>query len=262
MPPETRAGPGRVLLVGAGPGPADLMTVRAQRAVQQAQAVLYDALVDPEVLDLAPAACLKLQTGKRAGRASMDQDAIHRLMLTLARRGLTVVRLKGGDPSVFGRSSEEAAYLEAHGVEVEIVPGVTAASAAAAQFGFPLTCRRTARRLTLATVRVEYGELVQDGWTALAEPDTTLALYIARDSAAAARDALIAAGRAPETPALAVENAGRPNARLLRGRLADLPETLQAACTGPVVIVVGEVAAMAQGVKVHSADGGCASIAS
>jgi uroporphyrin-III C-methyltransferase len=220
MPPEQQAGPGRVLLVGAGPGPADLMTVRAQRAVQQAQAVLYDALVDPEVLDLAPAACLKLQTGKRAGRASMDQDAINRLMLTLAPRGLTVARLKGGDPSVFGRSSEEAAYLEAHGVEVEIVPGVTAASAAAAQFGFPLTCRRSARRLTLATVRVEDGELVQDGWTALAEPDTTLALYMARDSAAAARDALIAAGRAPETPALAVENVGRPNARLLRGRLA------------------------------------------
>src|SRR5690606_31563562 len=122
MPHET----GRVQLVGAGPGAADLMTVRALRAVEGAQALLYDALVTDEVLALAPKGCVRIQAGKRAGKASMAQDAINRLMLRLARRGLRVVRLKGGDPSVFGRSGEERAFLEAHGVAVEIVPGVTA----------------------------------------------------------------------------------------------------------------------------------------
>ena len=111
MPSEPSIG--RVLLVGAGPGPADLMTVRAQRAVQSAQALLYDALVSDEVIALAPAGCVRIQTGKRAGRASMAQDTINRLMLRLARRGLTVVRLKGGDPSIFGRVGEETDYLRA-----------------------------------------------------------------------------------------------------------------------------------------------------
>ena len=138
MPPDAHPrGPGRVLLVGAGPGPVDLMTVRALREVGRAQALLYDALVDAEVLDQAPRACLRIQTGKRAGGASMKQETINRLMLRLARGGLRVVRLKGGDPSVFGRSGEETGFLRERGIEVEIVPGVTAASAAAAQFGFP-----------------------------------------------------------------------------------------------------------------------------
>src|SRR5689334_509746 len=117
-----RPEPGQVLLVGAGPGAADLLTVRALRAVESAQALLYDALVSEEVVALAPAACLKIRTGKRAGRASLSQETINRLMLCLARRGLRVVRLKGGDPSVFGRVGEERAFLEARGLEVEVVP--------------------------------------------------------------------------------------------------------------------------------------------
>src|SRR5579872_6717393 len=118
--------PGVVLLVGAGPGAADLLTLRAARAVETAGAVLYDALVCDEVVALAPRGCVRIRTGKRAGEASMKQETINQLMLRLARRGLTVVRLKGGDPSVFGRSGEERAFLEAHGVRVGIVPGVTA----------------------------------------------------------------------------------------------------------------------------------------
>src|SRR3569623_1911379 len=155
---------GQVLLVGAGPGPADLLTVRALRASEGAEAVLYDALVSPEVLALAPQACVRIQTGKRAGRTSMAQDTINRLMLRLARRGLKVVRLKGGDPTIFGRSGEEVEFLERHSVEVEIVPGVTAASAAAAQFGFPLTHRGQSRRLVLATVRTGDGQVAAGGW--------------------------------------------------------------------------------------------------
>ena len=238
MPPRT----GRVLLVGAGPGAADLLTLRAARAIEAADAVLYDALVEPEVLALAPRGCLRIQTGKRAGKASLKQDTINRLMLRLARRGLTVVRLKGGDPSVFGRSGEETAFLEAHGVPVEIVPGITAASAAAAQFGFPLTERGQARRVVFATARVQEGAVVEGGWTALADPETTTVLYMGRDAAAAVAERLIGEGRSPSTPAVAVENAGRPHARIVRARLADLGDTVAAAgFEGPVLLVVGEV---------------------
>jgi uroporphyrin-III C-methyltransferase len=238
---------GMVRLVGAGPGAADLMTVRAQRAVQNAQALLYDALVPDEILALAPAACLRIQTGKRAGKTSMKQETINRLMLRLARRGLEVVRLKGGDPSVFGRSGEERAFLEAHGVEVEIVPGVTAASAAAAQFAFPLSHRGEARRIAFATARVQDGSIVEGGWSGLADPETTLVLYMARDAARAAAERLMAEGRSPQTAALAVENAGRPQARLVTTTLEDLGAAVEdAAFSGPVLLVVGEVTAQAR----------------
>ncbi|HEX5379501.1 MAG TPA: uroporphyrinogen-III C-methyltransferase [Phenylobacterium sp.] len=242
MPHET----GQVLLVGAGPGPADLMTVRALRAVETAQALLYDALVGREILELAPRACLRIQTGKRAGRASMRQETINRLMLRLARRGLKVVRLKGGDPSVFGRVGEESDFLRAHGVAAEIVPGVTAACAAAAQFDVPLTHRGLARRVVFATARIEGGRLADAEWARSLDAETTLALYMARDSAQAIADGLVARGLSPATPALAVESAGSPDARLLTGSLADLPGRLEAwSQGGPVLLVVGAVAARA-----------------
>lgn len=245
---------GRVMLVGAGPGSADLLTVRALRAIEGAGVVLYDALVGEEVLALAPRNVLRIQTGKRSGRTSMSQDTINHLMLRLARRGLTVVRLKGGDPSVFGRSGEERAFLEAHGIAVEIVPGVTAASAAAAQFAFPLTHRRRARRVVLATARVEDGAVAGGEWAALADPETTAVFYMSRDAAPAIASRLIAAGRPAATPALAVENAGRPEARLVTSTLAALPRDLAAiAPTGPVLIVVGEVAAQARAEVVEEA---------
>jgi uroporphyrin-III C-methyltransferase len=243
MPPEIK--PGRVRLVGAGPGAADLLTVRALRAIETAEALLYDALVADEVLALAPSACLKIQTGKRAGRASMAQDTINRLMLRLARRGLQVVRLKGGDPSIFGRVGEELEFLRGHGIEAEVTPGVTAASAAAAQFGFPLTHRGQARRVIFSTARLA-GGAGQGEWRAGADPETTLAIYMGRDEIAQVADRLIAQGRSPATPACAVENAGRPDARLIAGALRDLPGRLAAAAaTGPVLVVVGEVAARA-----------------
>ncbi len=243
MPPDC----GKVLLVGAGPGAADLLTLRAARAIEAAQAVLYDALVGADVLDLAPQACLRIQTGKRAGKASVSQAVINRLMLRLARRGLRVVRLKGGDPSIFGRSAEEIAFLEGHGVEVEVIPGVTAASAAAAQFGFSLTERGSARRLVFATARRGDGELVQEGWSGLADPEASVVFYMGRDSARAVADRLMDNGRAPDTPALAIENAGRPHARLVRTRISELGAAVDAAnFDGPVLLMIGQAAARAR----------------
>jgi uroporphyrin-III C-methyltransferase len=238
--------PGKVRLVGAGPGAADLLTVRALRAIEGAQALLYDALIADEVIALAPVACLKIQTGKRAGRPSLKQETINRLMLRLARRGLNVVRLKGGDPSIFGRVGEEAAFLHAHGVATEVVPGVTAASAAAAQFGFPLTHRGEARRVLIATATTKEGALVDAGWAQAADAQTTVALYMGRDRLEAALGQLIAHGRSPMTPALAVENAGRPEARVIAGTVGDLGQVVTAAgLDGPVVLIVGEVTAQA-----------------
>jgi uroporphyrin-III C-methyltransferase len=233
-----------VKLVGAGPGAADLLTLRALRAIEGAEALLYDALISDEVLALAPAHCLKIQTGKRAGRTSMRQETISRLMLRLARRGLRVVRLKGGDPSVFGRVGEETAFLQAHGIGTEVVPGVTAACAAAAQFGFPLTHRGQARRVVFTTARLEAGELAAD-WSAAADPEATLAIYMGGAAAQAISDRLVAAGRSPATPALAVASAGGPDARLRRGRLADLASLVPPQETGPILLVVGDVAALA-----------------
>lgn len=238
MPPETT----KVMLVGAGPGSADLLTVRALRAIENAEALLYDALVGPEILDLAPRRCLRILTGKRSVGVSMRQAEINALMLKLARKGLRLVRLKGGDPSVFGRSGEEREYLEAHGFEVEIVPGITAASAAAAQFAFPLTHRGEARRITYATARVQDGAVLESGWAGCADAETTLAIYMGRDAAGPVAARLMAEGRTPDTPAIAVENAGRPEARLIRAELATLARAIEtAAPSGPLLIMIGAV---------------------
>ena len=239
---------GKVQLVGAGPGAADLLTVRALRAIEGAQALLYDALISDEVLALAPAACLKIRTGKRAGKASIDQATIHFLMLRLARQGLKVVRLKGGDPSIFGRVGEEVDFLRGHGVPVEIVPGVTAACAAAAQFGLPLTHRGEARRLMFATVTVTNGQVVKGGWAAAADKETTLALYMGRDQTTAIANHLMAEGRAGSTPVMAVEYAGHARARSLCASLAGMAEAVdQAGFSGPVVLLIGSVAARGYG---------------
>lgn len=243
MSPEKRLG--SVKLVGAGPGAADLLTLRAARLIEGAQALLYDALISDEILALAPSACIKIQTGKRAGRASMKQETINRLMLRLARRGLDVVRLKGGDPSIFGRVGEEQAFLHAHGVATEIVPGVTAASAAAAQFGFPLTHRGESRRLLICTATGVGGALLEVGQNAVAA-DTTLAVYMGRDQARAIASRLIADGRPASTPAAAIENAGHPDARAIWSTLEALPGLLDAARpSGPVVLLIGDVTARA-----------------
>ena len=234
----------QVQLVGAGPGPVDLMTMRAVRAVEGAQALLYDALISEEAIALAPPGCVRIQTGKRAGKPSMHQDEINRLMLLLARKGLRVVRLKGGDPSIFGRVGEEAEFLRSQGVSVAVVPGVTAACAAAAQFNFPLTHRGEARRVVFTTARLEAGQLSGD-WSAAGDLEATMAVYMGGEVAGALAQRMIAAGRSPDTPAVAVEQAGGADARLYRATLATLAERLAETGGGPVLIVVGPVAAQA-----------------
>jgi uroporphyrin-III C-methyltransferase len=247
MPHDPQSG--RVLLVGAGPGPVDLMTVRALRAVENAQALLYDALISEEAIALVPPGCIRIQTGKRSGRTSMKQETINRLMLRLARRGLRVVRLKGGDPSVFGRVGEESDFLKGHGVAVEVVPGVTAACAAAAQFGFPLTHRGEARRVVFTTARLEAGKLSGD-WSAAADAEATMAIYMGGEVAGELSKLMIAAGRSASTPALAVEQAGSSDARLYRGTLETLGDQLACSGGGPVLIVIGAVAARADALNV------------
>jgi uroporphyrin-III C-methyltransferase len=243
----------QVQLVGAGPGPVDLMTLRAVRAVESAQALLYDALISEAAIALAPPGCVRIQTGKRAGKPSMHQDEINRLMLLLARKGLRVVRLKGGDPSIFGRVGEEAEYLRGHGVSVEVVPGVTAACAAAAQFNFPLTHRGEARRVVFTTARLQAGVLNGD-WSAAGDAGATLAVYMGGEAVEALSALMIAAGRAPDTPAVAVEQAGGEHARLHRATLATLAARLGGRREAPVLIVVGDVAARAWDTRATSPD--------
>jgi uroporphyrin-III C-methyltransferase len=233
---------GRVILVGAGPGAADLLTLRALRAIEGADVILCDALVGEDVRALFPTDARAVEVGKRGHRPSTSQDFINRLMVRFARTGATVVRLKGGDPSVFGRGAEECAHIEAAGISVEVIPGITTASAAAAQFGFSLTERETARRVLFATGRTLSG--VAGGWEAAADPATTLCLYMGCGDIEHIATRLIAAGRDPSTSALAAIDVERPGACSIRSNLAALANDLRNRPPGAaVLIVVGEACA-------------------
>lgn len=226
---------GRVLLVGAGPGAADLLTLRALRAIESADVILFDALVSEEIRALFPARARAIEVGKRGDRPSTPQDFINRLMVRFARTGATVARLKGGDPSIFGRAAEERAYIEAAGIPVEVIPGITTASAAAAQFGFSLTERETARRVLFATGRTLGG--AAGGWEAAVDPSTTLCLYMGCGDIEHIADQLIAAGRDGKTPAIAALDVSRPGASLIRSTLERLPGELSGAAPGPPVFI-------------------------
>jgi uroporphyrin-III C-methyltransferase len=237
---------GFVTLCGAGPGDADLLTLGALKAIQQAEALLYDALVSDEILALAPARCVKIGVGKRGDRLSIPQDKTNALLVRLARRGLRVVRLKGGDPSVFGRVEEERAHLDRHGIAHRTIAGVTAASAAAAQFEFPLTHRGEARSVTFLTGRTRDGSVDLDAG-AVRNPEASLVFYMSSHNAAHIEATLRAAGRGAATPLLLVENAGRATARAVKGRLGDLATLAAAkAWDGPVLIGVGAAFAHAR----------------
>lgn len=236
--------PGEVWLVGAGPGDPDLLTRKAERLIAACDILFYDALVGPGVLALAPARTVRVAVGKRSGRHSRDQASINELLLAAARSGMKVVRLKGGDPSVFGRSAEEIAFLAAHGVQVRICPGITAASAAAASSRVSLTLRGLARRLTFVTAHFRAGEESSLDWKALAASDTTLAFYMGRDSAPEIARRLIAAGRGGDTPVLIAVNVSLPSERIIRGRLDALGFlTATISDDDPTLLLVGEAVA-------------------
>ena len=236
--------PGTVWLVGAGPGDPDLLTRKAQRLIAAADIVFYDALVGPGVLALIPDATPRESVGKRSGRHSKEQGSINDLLAAAALSGQRVVRLKGGDPSIFGRSTEEMAHLAARGVRLQVCPGITAASAAAASAGTSLTLRGLARKLTFVTAHARAGEPLDLDWHALATGDSTLAVYMGRTAAGEVARHLIAAGRSGDTPVMVAVNVSLPTERIIRGRLsalAFLVETISE--DDPALLLIGEAVA-------------------
>ncbi|WP_295930505.1 uroporphyrinogen-III C-methyltransferase [uncultured Xanthomonas sp.] len=237
--------PGSVTLVGAGPGDPGLLTGHALHALRQADVVLHDRLVSAAILQLVPAGTERIAVGKSADGHSVAQEQIHALLLEHARRGRRVVRLKGGDPFVFGRGGEELEYLRAHGVDYAVVPGITAALACAAYAGIPLTHRDHAQSLRLVTAHCKASLDTLD-WAALAQERQTLAVYMGVAGLDTVRTRLLAAGRAAGTPFALVENGSSAEQRVVRGTLADLPDTARAhAVRAPALLILGEVAALA-----------------
>ncbi len=213
---------GIVYLVGAGPGHPDLLTLRALQVLQSADVVFYDELVTAEILDRARRDCDRVFVGKRRGQPGIGQDEINRRLVEAARKGLSVVRLKGGDPFIFGRGGEELEYLRDANVPAVVVPGITAALGCAAEAGLPLTFRNEATRLTVITAhRAEDAAAID--WSGLADPQTTVVVYMGLASAAAVRDGLIGAGRDAATPAAVLARGTRPDAKTVVGRLDDIP---------------------------------------
>jgi uroporphyrin-III C-methyltransferase len=230
---------GTVYLVGAGPGAADLLTLRAVRVLKDADVVFYDALVPPEVLALASTA-EKIPVGKRSGRHSTAQRFINKRLADAALRYRVVVRLKGGDPMLFGRAHEEIDFLERNSIRVEVVPGVTAATAASAGIGISLTRRGAARSVAFVTPRVGRGE-APSNWIGAALAADTVAIYMAAGEAHAISRALIDAGKPRSTPVAIVENASLPDQRAVYGRLAELGALAGQLAGGPALILLGDV---------------------
>jgi uroporphyrin-III C-methyltransferase len=244
MQPNDLIAPGEVWLVGAGPGDPDLLTRKAEKLLARADIVFYDALVGPGVLDLIPAGVEQVSVGKRSGRHSKAQESINDLLLAAAKAGKRVVRLKGGDPSVFGRSAEEMAHLAADGIRFRICPGITTASAAAASGSASLTLRGKARGLTLVTAHLKAGEPLKLDWDALARPDGTLGIYMGRAAAGEIARKLIDAGRHPDTPVMVAVNVSLPHERLIRGKLSALAFLVATISDeDPTLLLIGEAVA-------------------
>lgn len=241
---------GKVYLVGAGPGNPDLLTVRALRLLGQADVILHDQLVPEEILQLARRDADRIDVGKRAGKRSERQHNINALMHGLAADGKLVVRLKGGDPFIFGRGGEELDYLRARGIEVEVVPGISAALGCAAQAGIPLSHRDHAQVVSLVT-----GHSAADGgvpgWHDLAGPGRTVAVYMGLNQAAHIREQLLAAGISKHLPAALVVNGTRPDQQVFAGTVDELPQLADRAAAGaPGLLIIGAVARYAQAAAV------------
>jgi uroporphyrin-III C-methyltransferase/precorrin-2 dehydrogenase/sirohydrochlorin ferrochelatase len=232
---------GTVTLVGAGPGDPELLTLRAVRALQSADVILFDDLVSRGVLDFARREARKLLVGKTGFGPSCKQDDINALMVSLAKQGKRVVRLKGGDPLIFGRAGEELDACEAAGIKAEIVPGITAAQGAAASLGLSLTDRKHSRRLQYITGHAMSGALPDDiDWRALADPVTTTAIYMPARTLETLVTRALAEGLDPATPAAAIARATRPDQQVIRSTIGELPAHLRKAnLPGPVLVMLG-----------------------
>ena len=232
----------KVYLIGAGPGDPDLLTVKAARLLQTAEAVVYDRLVGDGVLDLVPPGAARVYVGKEPGRHHMKQNEINELLYRTARPGRMVVRLKGGDPFVFGRGSEEALYLRERGVAVEIVPGITAASGCCSAIGVPLTHRGYATGFRIITGHCRADRPFDYDWGCLADPKTTLVVYMGAANLDEISHQLMVHGLDASTPTAAIANGTLPEQEIIRGTLANLPHRLEiAALPSPIMIVIGKV---------------------
>jgi uroporphyrin-III C-methyltransferase/precorrin-2 dehydrogenase/sirohydrochlorin ferrochelatase len=231
--------PGAVSLIGCGPGDPDLLTLKAQQRLQEADVLVVDRLVNPAILEYARRDALRIHVGKRAGGPAASQDEINRVLVREALKGHRVARLKGGDAFVFGRAAEEMAAVRAAGIEVEVVPGVTAAHAAAASIGLPLTLRSKVRQFSVVTGAAADGELDLD-WNGLASKGQAFAIYMGVGTTPLIRDNLIAAGAEPATPVVIVENATLPTERVIETTLSGLSDAVRIkAVKAPALIFIG-----------------------
>ena len=234
--------PGTVTLLGAGPGDPELLTVKAVKALQAAQLVLYDHLVSPAVLELLPPQAERIYVGKESSRHTLPQEDIIELMLRLARSGRSLLRIKGGDGYIFGRGGEEAQALAAEGIPFTVIPGLTAAQGAAASGGIPLTHRDHAASLVLATGHLRDGKGLDMDWAMLARPRQTVVLYMGVNNLPEICRQLMAHGLPGDTPAALVEKATLPDERCITGTVAELPAlALRHQVRPPALIMIGGV---------------------
>lgn len=232
----------QVYLIGTGPGDPDLLTVKALRLIRRADVIVYDRLVSQAILDLAPPGIERVDVGKVSGHHRVSQARINALLVELAREGKVVARLKGGDPFIFGRGSEEAECLARAGVPYEVVPGITSASGISASARIPLTHRGLATGVRFVTGHCRGdGELALN-WASLADPETTLVFYMGLANAGAIARELIAAGRPGATPVAAIENGTRPDERVVETDLAGLEAAIaRHALCAPTLLIIGPV---------------------
>ncbi|HET7887914.1 MAG TPA: siroheme synthase CysG [Bradyrhizobium sp.] len=235
---------GRVTLVGAGPGDPDLLTVKALRALQDADVIFYDELVSPEILDRARRDAARVPVGRRVGNPGIGQDAINKLLVEAAQAGKRAVRLKGGDSFIFGRGGEEIEALRQAGVAYSIIPGITAGLGAAAQFEVPLTFRHEALRITFLTAHKARDAEAVD-WSTLTDVKMTIVVYMGMTAAPSVRAGLIAAGRSPQTPVGVFARVTRKDASSAIGTLAELPDLVEKVAGGPAILIIGDVVAHA-----------------
>ena len=237
--------PGKVFLIGAGPGDPDLLTLKALRLIQSADVVVFDRLVSPEIMALVPVATRRISVGKAAGFHTVPQDRINAILVELAAEGLTVARLKGGDPLIFGRGSEEAEELAAAGIAYAYVPGITAAQGAAASTGVPLTHRGLATGVRYVTGHRAAGQELELDWDSLADPATTLVVYMGAGNMAEIAARLIARGMPIDLPVLAVAHATTPREVRLPSTLARIAADLALApMEAPVLFMIGHTAGL------------------